>query len=623
MKNLKEIVEFYLTTNTSNALMVTGEWGTGKTYYFKNILSNQIITIPTYNDNSKNYKPILISLFGLKSLEEIQTEILLSLIPILKDGKFKLGASIFKSITKGILNLKGLGEITKYVEEIKVNKNIFLNFDDLVLCFDDLERISDKLKLDELIGYINSLVENDKVKIIIIANEDKITAENYSVLKEKVIGNSIEFISNIEETYDSIIEDNFNSSFLYLNFLKYQKEFIIEIFTKKSFNLRILNYCLTYFQNIFSEIQKNLTPENILKDKEDEILKILLNFSIAVSIEYKLGNISFSNRQSLNDGSYFNLDLIYKNNIFPADNELKELTFKERFNKDYFDDNGYIFFNSVYDFITGGSIIEYEMLLAELNKYYNIEENKISEHYEVYNNLGYQNCFKLDDKKYLELTKKLINYSDKGLYDIQDYLTVFYFVSRFNNPLNFKLENLEKRIIKGMLKGKASYRYTPSLDFNLIVDENSQNKIHLINIREEILALNNQLLQNETDANSKNLEIKCYENFKEFYLEILRTDKDYFYKPFMADFNDFKFYKFFLNSDNETKWLIIKFLPNRYKKYGNHFLKLELNFYEQLVKRVESKCRKIKKGNLTGFLFLELEKALKDVISILKEESTT
>lgn len=619
MKNLIGIVEFYLKSNTSNALMITGEWGVGKTYYFKNVLSKHISNTSTFNDNSKNYKPVLISLFGLKSIKEIQTEIFLSLIPILKNGKFKLGTSIVKAISKGILNLKGIGEVAKYVEEIKVDTNLFLNFNDLVLCFDDLERISDTLKLEELIGYINSLVENDNVKVIIIANENKISSDKYNVLKEKVIGNSIEYISDISETFDSIIEANFKSFELYYDFLKQNKEFVINIFSKKSNNLRILSYCLQYFHNIFSEIKINLTTDDILKEKENEIFKFLLNFSIAISIEYKEGKISYTNKELLSQGFNISLDTIFNNNLSHTDKEPKELSYREQFNKDYFDNNGFTYFESIYDFLTGGNVLEYSKLSKELNKYYNIEENKISEHYEVFNNLGYQNCFKLDDKIYLQLTKKLINYSDKGLYDISHYITIFSFVSRFNNPLNFKLDNLEKRIIKGLRKGKVNFQYTPSLDFYLSINENSQNKNHLIKIRDESLVINEELLKKESKLVSKNLETQCYQNFKEFYLEILRTDKDYFYKPFMEDFNSFKFYKFFLNSDNEIRWLIIKFFSNRYKKYGNHYLKQELTFYESLENRIVIKCNSIKNSNITGFLFHEFNKAVKEVIQTLKD----
>lgn len=616
MQNLKEIVDYYLKSNTNYALMITGEWGIGKTYYFKNILSKEISQTSTFGNESKKYRPILVSLFGLKSVEEIQSEIFLCLYPILKNSKLKLGASIGKAVTKGILHLKGLGEYTKYIEEINVNTNDFINFEELVLCFDDLERISDNLKLEELIGYINSLVENENVKVIIIANENKIETKNYHILKEKVVGNSIEFISNIDNTFDSLIDVKFSGFPLYVSFLKENKSFIIDIFSKKSKNIRILSYCLSYFQNIFSEITNNLNTENILKEKEKEIFQMLLKFSVAISIEYKEGKISFTNRETLDEGSWMSLDFFFENNNLPKDE--KEKTYKEQFNIDYFEDKGYVYFKSIYDFLTGGNIFKYKNVINELNKHYNIEENKIQPHYEVLNNLNYHNCFTLTDRKYLDLTKKLIEFTDEGLFEITNYLSIFHFVSRFNNPLNYNLENLEKRIIRGMKKGKANYKFASSLDFYLRVDENSEHKTHLTNIRTEALLLNEQVLQEEKKSVAIDLETKCYENFTEFYTEVLRTDKDYFYNPIMKDFNSYKFYKFFLNSDNEVKWEIIRFLPNRYKKYENHNLKPELEFFQELEKRVENKCKKIKKGNLTGFLFNELNKVIKETIEILK-----
>jgi hypothetical protein len=617
MQNLKEVVDYYLKSNTNYALMITGEWGIGKTYYFKNTLKKEICKTPTFSDESKKYRPILVSLFGLKSVDEIQSEIFLSLYPILKNNKLKLGASIFKAVTKGILHLSGLGEYTKYIEKINSESNSFIDFEDLVLCFDDLERISENLKLEELIGYINSLVENENVKVIIIANENKIEIDKYHILKEKVVGNSIEFISNMNETFDSLIEVKFSGSPLYLVFLRENKSFIIDMFSKKSKNIRILNYCLSYFQNIFSEITKNIDADNILKVKEKEIFKMILKFSIAISIEYKEGKISFTNRNSLDEGSWTNLDFLFMKNNFPEDTLEKVKSYKEQFIIDYFENKRYVYFNSIYDFLTGGNIFKYTDVIDELYKHYNIEHNKIQPHYEVLNKLNYLNCYSLTDKKYLELTKKLIEYCDGGLYEISNYLLIFHYVSRFNNPLNYKFKNLEKRIIRGMKKGKVNYKFIDSLDAYLRVDDNTEHKTHLTNIMTEALLLNELVLQEEIKSIAVDLESKCYENFTEFSTEILSTDKHYFSNPIMKDFNSYKFYKFFLNSSNEVKRDIIKFLTNRYNKHKD-YLKPEIVFLQELEKRVENKCEKIKKGNLTGYLFNELKKVIKDKIEILK-----
>ena len=42
MQKIIDIVKDYLTRETNNALLITGEWGVGKTYFFNNILSKEI-----------------------------------------------------------------------------------------------------------------------------------------------------------------------------------------------------------------------------------------------------------------------------------------------------------------------------------------------------------------------------------------------------------------------------------------------------------------------------------------------------------------------------------------------------------------------------------------------------
>ena len=83
MEKLDKIIEHYLTMHTNYALLISGEWGCGKTYYYKHTLQALIENTPTVENNSKKYKSVSISLFGLNSIEQIQSEIFLSLIPLL------------------------------------------------------------------------------------------------------------------------------------------------------------------------------------------------------------------------------------------------------------------------------------------------------------------------------------------------------------------------------------------------------------------------------------------------------------------------------------------------------------------------------------------------------------
>ena len=42
MQKIINIVKDYLIKETNNALLITGKWGVGKTYFFDNILSEKI-----------------------------------------------------------------------------------------------------------------------------------------------------------------------------------------------------------------------------------------------------------------------------------------------------------------------------------------------------------------------------------------------------------------------------------------------------------------------------------------------------------------------------------------------------------------------------------------------------
>ena len=63
MQKIINIVKDYLTRETNNALLITGEWGVGKTYFFNNTLSEKIKEINIKGKKNSNYTPIRVSLF--------------------------------------------------------------------------------------------------------------------------------------------------------------------------------------------------------------------------------------------------------------------------------------------------------------------------------------------------------------------------------------------------------------------------------------------------------------------------------------------------------------------------------------------------------------------------------
>lgn len=56
---------------TRSAIMLTGAWGSGKSYYIQNVLTNEL--------NKCNHDVAIISLYGLKTIAELNKSIYLEL----------------------------------------------------------------------------------------------------------------------------------------------------------------------------------------------------------------------------------------------------------------------------------------------------------------------------------------------------------------------------------------------------------------------------------------------------------------------------------------------------------------------------------------------------------------
>lgn len=165
---LKSELDYYIATPTSKyAVMVSGEWGCGKTYMLKNLYLCELDK--KYRKNNKNNKkPIYVTLNGINDIAEIKNKIFIELSndSVLKKASpiVDLASLAFEVINKetGKTIKKGYTELLNKMVEIK----------NIVIFFDDLERC--KIEITEILGFINDLVENYDAKVIIIADEDKI-----------------------------------------------------------------------------------------------------------------------------------------------------------------------------------------------------------------------------------------------------------------------------------------------------------------------------------------------------------------------------------------------------------------------------------------------------------------
>lgn len=165
---LNNYIKHYLEEDkTHTAIMLTGEWGSGKTYYVENVLAPFL-----KNENKKN-RCIVISLYGLENISEISKSIYMELRmkALEKNSEVKAtGKLIAKTIVKGVAGIFGID--ANMSEDDLQNLYSSIDLSDKLLIFEDLERTN--IDLIKLLGYINNLVERDGVKLLLVANEDEI-----------------------------------------------------------------------------------------------------------------------------------------------------------------------------------------------------------------------------------------------------------------------------------------------------------------------------------------------------------------------------------------------------------------------------------------------------------------
>lgn len=202
MNTVDEIRAFISQKENNGALLLTGKWGCGKTF-----LVNQVIN---KLNQGNDFIAVSISLFGIDSIELLHNEIKnkvffsrgfeetqkksknifsrirnfsVNATDILGES-FSIAKSINKALTIRWQDYFNVGQyICCYRKNIKMTdhttnkkccnkKEKIVIKKRLVLFFDDFER--SKLDRIELMGVINEYSENRKVKVIIIADEEKI-----------------------------------------------------------------------------------------------------------------------------------------------------------------------------------------------------------------------------------------------------------------------------------------------------------------------------------------------------------------------------------------------------------------------------------------------------------------
>lgn len=198
---------------TQSAIMLTAPWGTGKSYYIRNDLSRFL------EENKLSYA--IVSAYGLSSIADINKELFLEIKFQKTKKQCKWLATFGKTIATGAV---GIGKtLLKNIAHIDIDFDLsepnykklydLVNLKDKLIIFEDIERSS--VDIIEFLGYVNSLVEQDGVKVLLVANEQeflKITDSDSQLSNQRdknkepsYTPRSIEYLRKKEKTISDTI----------------------------------------------------------------------------------------------------------------------------------------------------------------------------------------------------------------------------------------------------------------------------------------------------------------------------------------------------------------------------------------------------------------------------------
>lgn len=188
-------------TRPGSAIMLTSSWGSGKSYYIDNELIKKL----------GRDKCVKVSLYGLKSLDEISKAIYIEMRALQWPRRSEATRKVVlfgRTVLRGIFSYFKLNLEPKESELQDIYKSV--NLEGKLVIFEDVERSS--IPIVDIMGYVNNLCEQDQVKVLLVINEDEICESEdglkaYHRIKEKTVSDTIIFSCSIETPIRNILTE--------------------------------------------------------------------------------------------------------------------------------------------------------------------------------------------------------------------------------------------------------------------------------------------------------------------------------------------------------------------------------------------------------------------------------
>ena len=496
---VESILDYIRADYTDYAIMINGEWGSGKTYFWNNKIRKKIDNMQL---NGKQYTTIYMSLYGISNLEDISKKIFIETTQLMDKNLRKYmdmnGQTTIPEYAKTGIDMANLFGVSQ--NDDRVNYGEFFSTDDKVLCFDDLERAN--VDVIDILGYINNFVEHDHIKTIIICNEKELStklksnnlemktfiatymldkqgellktdkpmvekirdqiehvfdkANEYERIKEKLIGETFEYAPKFDYIINGLLMRYENDSDL-IRFLRENTNLIISTFNKSGTrNLRILKHALNDFQKIFEMVGKNYP------NVSNRVMQTMLIFTIAISFEIKAGKITKDKFVDIKNNDEYKALLVSSRVLM--DN--RQFYIKE------FDNNYYYNFKTEYRFF---KFIEYyvrtrifDMRLFKENMEVVLNTAGLGK-MPAYKRLLTEEYWKISDDEFLDVINEIIENIKRGEIEIIDIVKLYAYFSYFSRKglILYDLPTLKSIFITGMNVSSLHSKYCADVEKEL------------------------------------------------------------------------------------------------------------------------------------------------------------
>ncbi len=598
MEDLVESILDYIRADyTDYAVMINGEWGSGKTYFWNHKIRRKIESMEL---NGKRYKTIYMSLYGISNLEEISKKIFIETTQLMDKNLKKYmdnnGQVNIPEYAKTGLDMANFFGVTQNGD--KIDYKDFFSTDDKVLCFDDLERAN--VDVIDILGYINNFVEHDHIKTIIICNEKELStklknsnlemktfiatylldkegslvkktdkpmveriqdtieyvfdkANDYERIKEKLIGETFEYAPEFNYIINGILMRYEKYPDL-IRFLRENTNLIIATFNKSGTrNLRILKHALNDFKKIFDMVNKSYPNTN------HRVMQTMLIFTIAISFEIKAGKVTKD--KFINIGSNEEYKAILVSSRVFMDN--RQFYIKE------FDNNYYYNFKAEYRFF---KFIEIYVRTRIFNMRVFKENMEViintvdTDKLPGYKRLLTEEYWKISDDQFDKIIEEVLEDVKNGRIKPIEIVKLFAYFSYFikKDLINYDIKTIKSVFINGLNLSSLNAEYCPNVEEELdsisikeVGYEMEEILKYFVNVNE---ALKDKMYTEKAEEIFKFIPMKMEQFYDKFAKECMNI-------PIFKYYDVFQMFQRIACASNEDIVTIKEMLEERAKKY--------------------------------------------------------